>query len=331
MTTQPRQAPTAQPMFCSIDDLEERLPPRGRRARRGPACPAPRFRPSFATPSRSRRPAAEPGQRREHRGAARRRTPGRPRPRTRGRARSRSPGGPTRPVVGRDDVLDLVGQQRRRVDLARVAAPNSSVTWRPSRIASSARSRTPAIPRPPAIEQQVAAPRSTSNGRPSGPSMSIVSPGRSRVNHSVPRPIVRKWIVIDAGRGVGGVDRERPAQDEPGVVAGPDVDELAGPRSRSRAPARGSDCSHWPGRISPALEELRGDEPHRHGGVRARVTPAQPFFVALVVVVVIIVVVVVVAVVVVRRRRPSSQLGRRPTGRPRRAASARSPKTSVGS
>ena len=27
--------------------------------------------------------------------------------------------------------------------------------------------------------------------RPSGPSMSIESPGRSRVNHSVPRPIVR--------------------------------------------------------------------------------------------------------------------------------------------
>ena len=36
---------------------------------------------------------------------------------------------------------------------------------------------------------------STSNGRPSGPSRSIASPGRSRVNHSVPRPMTRKWIV----------------------------------------------------------------------------------------------------------------------------------------
>ena len=87
------------------------------------------------------------------------------------------------------------------------------------------------MPRPPATSSRCRLRGSTSNGRPSGPSMSTSSPGRSRVNHSVPAADDPEVDRDDAGRRVGGVDRERPAQDHPGEVAGPDVDELAGPRA----------------------------------------------------------------------------------------------------
>jgi len=55
MTIQPRQAPTAQPIVCSIETCRKAL----RRAAvdpSGSALPPPLLRPSFATPRRSRRP-----------------------------------------------------------------------------------------------------------------------------------------------------------------------------------------------------------------------------------------------------------------------------------
>ena len=88
----------------------------------GSALPPPRLRPSVATPSRCRRPAAS-------RASA---------ASIAGRAAGEGLVGPRlvvgdevgheavvaeRAVVGRDDVLDLVGQQARRVDLARAGRP----------------------------------------------------------------------------------------------------------------------------------------------------------------------------------------------------------------
>ena len=70
-------------------------------------------------------------------------------------------------------------------------------------------------------------------------------------------------MVIDPRRGVDRVQRERPAQDHPGEVPGPDVDELAGPRARrdlrgviGLEPLTREDLS--------TLDELRRGEPHRH-------------------------------------------------------------------
>ena len=57
ITTQPRQAPTAQPMFCSRATWRK-LFRRAPGEPTGSTFPPPRFRPSFATPSRSRRPVA---------------------------------------------------------------------------------------------------------------------------------------------------------------------------------------------------------------------------------------------------------------------------------
>jgi hypothetical protein len=97
-----------------------------------------------------------------------------------------------RPVVRGDDVLDFVGQQARRIDVAALCAPNRITTCRPSRTASSASIRIPGHAQAAGDQQQVRLRGSTSNGRPSGPSMSSRSPSRARVSHSVPRPTVRK-------------------------------------------------------------------------------------------------------------------------------------------
>ena len=194
MTTQPRHAPTAQPMFCSIETCRKAF----RRAAGEPGgsgLPPPRFRPSVATPSRCAATGGLPGERGEHRRSGRRRRPGRPTPRTRARGRSRSRDGRAsrRRWRRRTRPRRAAGSTGR--PRAQLAAPNRSVTWRPSRIASSASIRTPAMPRPPAMSSRCWLRGSTSNGRPSGPSMSTWSPGRSRVNQSVPRPMTRKWIV----------------------------------------------------------------------------------------------------------------------------------------
>ena len=159
MTTQPRQAPTAQPMFCSIETCRKALRrAAGEPTRIGPA--------GAALPAELGH--AEPGPR-----GPRRAAPGRASigcgPQAKAWSAQRLVVGDElgdeavvaeRAVVGRDDVLDLVGQQARRVDLACAdAAPNRSVTWRPSRIASSASIRTPAMPEAAGDQQQVAAAR----------------------------------------------------------------------------------------------------------------------------------------------------------------------------
>ena len=170
-----------------------------------------------------------------------------------------------RAVVGRDDVLDLVGQQARRVDLARgwrrrTAASPGGRRGSPRRRASGR----PAMPRPPATSSRCRLRGSTSNGRPSGPSMSTVSPGRSCVNHSVPRPMTRKWIVMMPGRRRRSVLSENGRRrTRPGEVAGPHVDELAGPRAARDV--RGVERLQPLARQDlPTLDELRCSEPHAH-------------------------------------------------------------------
>ena len=118
---------------------------------------------------------------------------------------------------------------------------------------------------------------STSNGRPSGPSMSIGSPGRRRVNHSVPRPIDAEVDRDDPGRRIDGVDRERPTQHHPGVVAGPDVDELAGPRA-GREIRRVVGLEPLARQDLAAVDELGRGEPHRHavGRPSAPLRPRRP-------------------------------------------------------
>ena len=76
----------------------------------------------------------------------------------------------------------------------------------------------------------------------------------------------------DPGDRVGGVDRERPAQDHPAVIAGPDVHELSGARAgrdiggviRLEPLAR---------QDLPALHELRRGEAHRHAVGRSSASP----------------------------------------------------------
>ena len=154
-TTQPRHAPTAQPMFCSIDTWRNAFrraagePGRIGLARRRASARA------WRRPSRSRRPAASRASAREHRRPARRRTPGRPTPRTRRRGRSRSRGGRASRRRSRRRTRPRRAAGSTGRPRARDAAPNRSVTWRPSRIASSASIRTPAMPEPAGDQQQV--------------------------------------------------------------------------------------------------------------------------------------------------------------------------------
>ena len=174
ITTQPRHAPTAQPMFCSIDTWRNAF----RRAAGDPTDPACRRRASGRAWRRRAAPAGpRPGGRAPRAsGRARRRTPGRPTPRSPGRGRSRSRAGRASRRRSRRRTRPRRAAGSTGRPRARVAAPNRSVTWRPSRIASSASIRTPAIPRPPAIRSRWRLRGSTSNGRPSGPSMSTRRP-----------------------------------------------------------------------------------------------------------------------------------------------------------
>src|SRR5688500_18313467 len=67
----------------------------------------------------------------------------------------------------------------------------------------------------------------------------------------------------DACRDVRRVDGERPTQHEPGVVAGPDVNELPGPGA-AREPRRVERLEPLPRKDLSAIDELRSDEAHRH-------------------------------------------------------------------
>ena len=210
-------------------DLQERLPPCRRRADRVRLAAA-----ALAAELGDAEPLAA-GRRRAARARrasapARRRTPGRPSPRSRRPARSRSRDGRASRRRSRRRTRPRRAAGSTGRPRATLAAPNSSVTWRPSRIASSASIRTPAIPRPPATSSRCWLRGSTSNGRPSGPSRSTLSPGRRRVNHSVPRPMTRKWIVIVPVAASAVLSENGRRRTMPGEVPGPDMDELAGPR-----------------------------------------------------------------------------------------------------
>ena len=224
-------------MFCSIDTWRNAF----RRAAgepTGSALPPPRLRPSLATPSRSRRPAASRASAASIGGRAAGEGLVGPAPRTRARGRSRSRGGRASRRRSRRRTRPRRAAGSTGRPRAADAAPNSSVTWRPSRIASSASIRTPAIPRPPATSSRCAAARVDLERPPERPEQV------DRVARPQPREPLRARADDpevdrdDAGRGVGRVERERPAQDHPGEVAGPDVDELAGPRAGRERPAR---------------------------------------------------------------------------------------------
>ena len=56
---------------------------------------------------------------------------------------------------------------------------------------------------------------------------------------------------------------KRPPKDEPRIVAGANVDELAGPRAAGEA-RRVKRLQPLPGKDLPTIDELRRDDPHRH-------------------------------------------------------------------
>jgi hypothetical protein len=136
---------------------------------------------------------------------------------------------PQRSVVSRDDVLDLVGQEGRRVDVARARGPeeerhltavtNGLVGEHPD-----ARHAEPA-----GDQEQVARPRIDLE-RPSQRPEHVEPVARPQPRQPLGAPADRPEMDCDRARGgVRGVDRERPPEDEPRQVARPDVDELAGP------------------------------------------------------------------------------------------------------
>ena len=137
---------------------------------------------------------------------------------------------PERAVIGGDDVLDLVGEQARRVDLARdgraeeqrhlAAVADRLVGEHPD----------PGHPETAGDEQQVLAARVHLERPPERAEHVHASPGRRWVNHSVPRPMTRKWIVMVPVAASTVFSENGRRRTMPGEVAGPDVDELAGPR-----------------------------------------------------------------------------------------------------
>ena len=90
-----------------------------------------------------------------------------------------------------------------------------------------------------------------------------MSPGRRRVNHSVPRPMTRKWIVMMPVAASVVLSENGPAQDHAREVAGPDVDELARPRA-AREVGRVVGLEPLARQDLPTLDEFRRGEPHAH-------------------------------------------------------------------
>ena len=133
-----------------------------------------------------------------------------------------------RAVVGRDDVLDLVGEQRRRVDLARRRGPEQQ-RHLPA-VADRLVGQHPDAGHPQATrdQQQVLAPRVDLERAPERPEQvdPIARPQpREPFRPATDDPEVDRH---DARGRIVGVERERAAQDHAGEVARPDVDELAG-------------------------------------------------------------------------------------------------------
>ena len=168
-----------------------------------------------------------------------------------------------RAVVGRHDVLDLVGQQVRRIDLARAGRPEQQRHL--ATVADRLVGEHPDAGHAQAAgdEQQVAAARIDLE-RPAERAEQVDGVAWTQPGEPLGPPADDPEVDRDdAGDRVGGVERERPAQDHPGVVPGPDVDELAGPRP-VREVGRVVRLEPLAGQDLAALDELGRGEPHGH-------------------------------------------------------------------
>ena len=168
-----------------------------------------------------------------------------------------------RAVVGGHDVLDLVGQEARRVDLAGRRRPEEQghLATGPDRLVG----QHPDAGHPEAArdEQEVPAPRVDLERAPERPEQVDLVTGpqpREPVRATSDDPEVDR---DDARRRIRRVERERPTQDHPGEIPGPDVDELAGPRADRQVrgvvglqPLAGQDLA--------TVDQLRRRQPHRH-------------------------------------------------------------------
>ncbi len=172
-----------------------------------------------------------------------------------------------RPVVRRDQVLHLVGEERRRIDLGCVAAPVQedhlpALAQRLVHEQANVRD-----PQSSGHEQEVTAPRVHLEALPQR--AQHVDP-LARPQARQPRRPAADLPEVErdrAGRRIRGVDGERTAQDETRPVT-PNVDELPGARAGSQRrgvilldPLAGQDL--------PALLELGVDELHAAGSREA--------------------------------------------------------------
>jgi hypothetical protein len=172
-----------------------------------------------------------------------------------------------RPVVRRDQVFDLVREERRRIDLRRVAASveEHDLPAIPQRLVD----KQPDVgdAQPAGHEQEVAAPRVHLEALPQG--AQHVDP-LARPQASQPSRAAADLAEVDRDRSRGwvrGVDGERTAQDETRPVT-PDVDELPGPGT-DRQHRRVILLEPLAGQDLPALLELRVDELHAAGSLEA--------------------------------------------------------------
>ena len=137
-----------------------------------------------------------------------------------------------RAVIGRNDVLDLIRQQEGRVHLARGGRPKEQddLAARPDRLvgqhANSGHAQATGYQEKvaaPAVNLERTAKRPQHVDRLTLPDsfqpLGAASDG-SEVNGK------------DAGRGIHGVERKRPAQHQARVIARPYMDELSGTRPR---------------------------------------------------------------------------------------------------
>ena len=166
-------------------------------------------------------------------------------------------------VVGGDDVLDLVGEQARRIDLARRCRPEQQRDLAPVADRLVGQHPDPGHPEPARDEQQMATSR-VHLERPAQRTEQVDRvPGAQPGEPVGPPPDHPEMDRDDAGGGISRVDRERPPQDHPGEVPGPNVDELA----RSRSVRQGWSVIRLQPlarKDLPTVDQLRRSEPHGH-------------------------------------------------------------------
>ena len=164
-------------------------------------------------------------------------------------------------VVGRHDVLDLVGQERARVDLGCVTTPVEEHDLAP--VAERLVGEEPDIGDPEAAgdQEQVPAARVHLEPLAQRPEHVEAVAGPHPGEPGGPAPDLPEVDRDGARGGVRGVHGERTAQDEARPVARPDVDELARP-GRARERRRVVLLEPLAGQDLAALEELGLDQLH---------------------------------------------------------------------